>query len=57
VNNRKAVIIRNGREVEEKWRNVQVGDIIRMVNGEFVAVSKSVGLCAGIISTKLVLVS
>lgn len=37
VNNRKSKTLRNGKLVEEKWSGVQVGDIIRMENNQFVA--------------------
>lgn len=37
VNNRKSKTLRNGKLVEEKWSDVQVGDVIRMENNQFVA--------------------
>jgi magnesium-transporting ATPase (P-type) len=37
VNNRKSFALRNGQLKEEKWANVQVGDVIRMENDQFVA--------------------
>lgn len=37
VNNRKSKTLRHGKLVEEKWSGVQVGDIIRMENNQFVA--------------------
>lgn len=37
VNNRKSKTLRNGKLVEERWSGVQVGDIIRMENNQFVA--------------------
>ncbi|KFD54817.1 hypothetical protein M513_04251 [Trichuris suis] len=37
VNNRMSYVIRDGKLVEEKWQNVQVGDVIRMENDNFVA--------------------
>uniref|UniRef100_A0A913I3D3 Phospholipid-transporting ATPase n=1 Tax=Strongyloides stercoralis TaxID=6248 RepID=A0A913I3D3_STRER len=37
VNNRIAMVVRNGHLVEEKWMNVKVGDIIRMENEDFIA--------------------
>ncbi|XP_044736525.1 probable phospholipid-transporting ATPase IM isoform X3 [Chrysoperla carnea] len=37
VNNRKSRAVRNGKLVQEKWANIQVGDIIRMDNNQFVA--------------------
>lgn len=37
VNNRKSRVIRNGKLVQERWSAVQVGDIIRMDNNQFVA--------------------
>jgi len=37
VNNRKSKTLRNGRLVEDKWAQVQVGDVIRMENDQFVA--------------------
>lgn len=39
VNNRVSYVVRNGQLVEEKWMNVKVGDVIRMENNHFVAVS------------------
>ncbi|XP_059621420.1 phospholipid-transporting ATPase ID isoform X2 [Phlebotomus argentipes] len=37
VNNRKSKTLRNGKLVDERWSGVQVGDIIRMENNQFVA--------------------
>lgn len=37
VNNRISKALRNGKLVNEKWSGVQVGDIIRMENDQFVA--------------------
>lgn len=37
VNNRKSQAVRDGKLVPEKWSAVQVGDIIRMDNNQFVA--------------------
>lgn len=37
VNNRKSQAVRSGKLVTEKWSNIQVGDIIRMNNNNFVA--------------------
>ncbi|XP_059479505.1 probable phospholipid-transporting ATPase IM isoform X2 [Neocloeon triangulifer] len=37
VNNRKSLTLRDGKLVEEKWAQVQVGDVIRMENDQFVA--------------------
>lgn len=37
VNNRKSRVVRNGNVVQERWSAVQVGDIIRMDNNQFVA--------------------
>ncbi|XP_063216373.1 probable phospholipid-transporting ATPase IM isoform X2 [Bacillus rossius redtenbacheri] len=37
VNNRRAKVVRDGRLVEERWSQVQVGDVIRMENDQFVA--------------------
>ncbi|CAH0724955.1 unnamed protein product, partial [Brenthis ino] len=37
VNHRRAKTLRNGRLVEEKWASVQVGDVIRLENDQFVA--------------------
>lgn len=39
VNNRSSFVLRGGQLVEERWFKVQVGDIIRMENDQFVAVS------------------
>jgi len=39
VNNRRSLVFRNGKLVEERWHKVVVGDIIRMENNQFVAVS------------------
>jgi len=33
--------LRDGRLIEEKWHKVVVGDIIKMENNQFVAVSKN----------------
>lgn len=37
VNNRKSQVVLTGRLVQERWSAVQVGDIIRMDNDQFVA--------------------
>ncbi|EEB16029.1 ATPase, class I, type 8B, putative [Pediculus humanus corporis] len=37
VNKRRSKVLRNGKLVEEKWAEVQVGDVIRMENNQFVA--------------------
>lgn len=37
VNNRKSQAVRNGALVQERWSGVQVGDIIRMDNDQFIA--------------------
>ncbi|XP_061400062.1 probable phospholipid-transporting ATPase IM isoform X2 [Musca vetustissima] len=37
VNNRKSKALRNGKLVDEKWSGVQVGDVIRLENNQFVA--------------------
>lgn len=37
VNNRKSQAVRRGILVQERWSAVQVGDIIRMDNNQFVA--------------------
>ncbi|XP_055944168.1 phospholipid-transporting ATPase ID-like [Argiope bruennichi] len=37
VNNRESKVLREGRLLEERWYRVQVGDIIRMENDQFVA--------------------
>ncbi|XP_065094409.1 phospholipid-transporting ATPase ID isoform X4 [Ochlerotatus camptorhynchus] len=37
VNNRRSKALRHGKLVDEKWSGVQVGDIIRMDNDQFVA--------------------
>ena len=39
VNNRLSFVLRDGEIVEEKWHKVVVGDIIKMENNQFVAVS------------------
>ena len=39
MNNRKSWVLRNGQLVEERWHKVVVGDIIKMENNQFVAVS------------------
>ncbi|XP_048847399.1 probable phospholipid-transporting ATPase IM isoform X1 [Brienomyrus brachyistius] len=36
VNNRKVVLLSNGELKDEKWMNVQVGDIIKLENNKFV---------------------
>ncbi|CAM1330633.1 ATP8B2 (predicted) [Pycnogonum litorale] len=52
VNNRKSYVLRDGELKEEVWHNVEVGDIIRMENDQFVAAdllllstSEANGLC------------
>ncbi len=37
MNNRKSKVLRKGYLVEEKWHRVQVGDVIRMENNQFIA--------------------
>lgn len=37
VNNRKSQVVLEGRLAQERWSAVQVGDIIRMDNNQFVA--------------------
>ncbi|XP_058977672.1 probable phospholipid-transporting ATPase IM isoform X2 [Musca domestica] len=37
VNNRKSKALRNGKLVDERWSGVQVGDVIRLENNQFVA--------------------
>ncbi|XP_032594915.1 probable phospholipid-transporting ATPase IM isoform X5 [Drosophila grimshawi] len=37
VNNRKSKTLRNGKLIEAKWSEVQVGDVIRLDNNQFVA--------------------
>lgn len=37
VNKRRSQAVRNGKLVQERWASVQVGDIIRMDNDQFVA--------------------
>ncbi|RZF35230.1 hypothetical protein LSTR_LSTR013951 [Laodelphax striatellus] len=37
VNNRRSQMVQDGRLVEERWSHVQVGDVIRMDNNQFVA--------------------
>ena len=37
VNQRRSKVVRNGKLVEERWAQVQVGDVIRMENDQFVA--------------------
>ena len=37
VNNRKSKALRGGKLSEERWAQVQVGDVIRMENDQFVA--------------------
>eukprot|EP00095_Tigriopus_kingsejongensis_P008981 maker-scaffold570_size134912-snap-gene-0.9 protein:Tk08981 transcript:maker-scaffold570_size134912-snap-gene-0.9-mRNA-1 annotation:"phospholipid-transporting atpase id" len=37
VNNRRSKVLRKGCLVEEKWHRVQVGDVIRMENNQFIA--------------------
>ncbi|XP_013785389.1 phospholipid-transporting ATPase ID-like [Limulus polyphemus] len=37
VNNRDSRVLRSGKLVDERWHKVQVGDIIRMENDQFVA--------------------
>uniref|UniRef100_A0A8C4S2Z9 ATPase phospholipid transporting 8B5a n=1 Tax=Erpetoichthys calabaricus TaxID=27687 RepID=A0A8C4S2Z9_ERPCA len=42
VNNRKVKVLVNGKLESEKWMNVQVGDIIKLENNQFVTVNVSV---------------
>ena len=44
VNGRKSYVVRNGSLCEEDWSNVKVGDVIRMMSNQFVAVSHLVHL-------------
>lgn len=37
VNNRRSLALREGQLKEERWAQVQVGDVIRMENDQFVA--------------------
>jgi hypothetical protein len=37
VNNRKSRAVRKGKLVQERWSAVQVGDVIRMDNNQFIA--------------------
>lgn len=37
VNNRKSAVLRGGKLVDERWYKVQVGDVVRMENDQFVA--------------------
>lgn len=37
MNNRKSKTLRNGKLIEAKWSDVQVGDVIRLDNNQFVA--------------------
>ncbi|KAJ6635423.1 Phospholipid-transporting ATPase ID, partial [Pseudolycoriella hygida] len=37
VNNRRSKTLRNGKLIDEKWSGVQVGDVIRMENNQFIA--------------------
>ncbi|XP_040573208.1 probable phospholipid-transporting ATPase IM isoform X4 [Lepeophtheirus salmonis] len=37
VNNRKSKVLRKGQLVTEKWHRVEVGDVIRMENNQFIA--------------------
>jgi len=39
VNNRKSWVLREGQLVEARWRTVVVGEIIKLENDQFVAVS------------------
>ena len=39
MNNRLAYIVQKGRLMEEKWKKIKAGDIIRMENDHLVAVS------------------
>ena len=39
MNNRQSWVLRDGNLVEERWHKVVVGDIIKMENNQFVAVS------------------
>ncbi|CAK9297443.1 unnamed protein product [Gordionus sp. m RMFG-2023] len=37
VNNRESFVLRNGQIIEERWRKVEVGDILKLTNDQFVA--------------------
>ena len=37
VNNRQSKVLRRGQLIDEKWHRVQVGDVIRMENNQFIA--------------------
>jgi len=41
VNNKESMVLRDGEFQSERWQNVIVGDIIRMKDDEFVAVSSN----------------
>uniref|UniRef100_A0A6Q2Z6Z1 Phospholipid-transporting ATPase n=1 Tax=Esox lucius TaxID=8010 RepID=A0A6Q2Z6Z1_ESOLU len=45
VNNRQSQVVIHGSLQKEKWMNVRVGDIIKLENNQFVAVSVSSTLC------------
>ncbi|CAJ0936820.1 unnamed protein product, partial [Mesorhabditis belari] len=44
VNNRKSYVVRGGRLVEEPWHNVKVGDVIRMMSNQFVAIKLALSM-------------
>lgn len=39
VNNRLSRVLRNGKLVDERWYKVEVGDVVKIENDNFVAVS------------------
>ncbi|ELK09042.1 Putative phospholipid-transporting ATPase FetA [Pteropus alecto] len=43
VNNRSVLVLMNGKMEENKWMNIQVGDIIKLENNQHVTVSTSLG--------------
>ncbi|XP_042371186.1 phospholipid-transporting ATPase IC-like, partial [Plectropomus leopardus] len=36
INNRKCEVLLDGRFQESKWRNIQVGDVVRMKKNDFI---------------------
>ena len=45
MNNRTSYVLRYGKIVEERWHKVSVGDIVKLKNNDFVAVSITHSFC------------
>ena len=54
MNNRTSYVLRYGKIVEERWHKVSVGDIVKLKNNDFVAVSITHSFCLFFFFFKLV---